>query len=246
MAAMREKHRVRIRRGFSQKPSDDWSRALSRGPSIRGFCVACMSARATASQARIRGVVRDKSVPLGSTAAAAVGVFPFDRVARGYAGRRERSSGLCRCGVERVWPSQLPRSQVRDLAQLSREAVSIVAAIGISKPPLPNHVFRSSGGGRLASWLILHGPAVRRQSRVNRGALHERSNRRTLSPTMKVAFQCPGMADRSTSAADGKSDLRGAGSSCRLPGALRENTYRHAQCVSTRQVPVSTLHGPEH
>jgi len=78
---------------------------------------------------------RTKSVPFGKLLPqqAQLG-FHSTALPGGYAGRQKKILSLCRCGVERVVPSQLPWSQVRDCAAEQERVV--VAAIA-SRPLSP-------------------------------------------------------------------------------------------------------------
>jgi len=185
MAAMRETP-SRIRRGF-HKPPDELSRASAgvlHPRFLRGPCIECQG------HGKIKAVreCRDKSVLLGSTAAAARWCFLRPALPGALAGP-EKILGLCRCGVERVGAITAPWSS-QGSAQLSKESVSDRASDRIA-----NRLCTMSGqwGAVLDPWLFSMGPACGQgSSRVNRvGAPPRAFQARLLEPHDEVAFQCP-------------------------------------------------------
>jgi len=112
----------RIRKGISQKPSDD-CKGLSRGPPsevLRGGG-GCIGAQGRRRSSFVTGVF-DKSVPFGKYCGQQPVWCSFDRVLPGrLCGSQKRSQPVSICGRLSVVPSQLPVSR-QDLRSLAGKA----------------------------------------------------------------------------------------------------------------------------
>jgi len=170
---------AKLERGF-HKPSDDCQGGPSAGSSIRGFCWACIECQGDGIKL-VTGVFGTNQYLLEVLPQQPVGVIHRPRFARAIAGRRKKeSSGLCRCGVERVVAISAPLSQVRILRKAEQEAVESFAAIAsrTASAPMSGPVGAVLDRG-CSPWPCMRGQAQQGESV---GALTERSNRLNSEP----------------------------------------------------------------
>jgi len=120
----------RIKKRDSQSPQMICQGPQAGVPPSEGFVPwACMECQGTAIQL-VTGAVGTNHT-FWKYSAAARWVLSFDPRCQGLCGSQKKILSLCRCGVERVLPSQLPGPR-SDLRKLSRSVSIVCPAIAFA------------------------------------------------------------------------------------------------------------------